>query len=307
MEMDKYRGVMVPILTPLMPDMKVDVGSLRRLVRYLLENGVHGIWVSGTTSEFPALPDRERMVSIDTVVSEVAGRVPVIGNVSHSSTQLAVDLALEARESGLDAIAATPPYYYSHTPDEMVDHFRHIRDAVGLPVWVYNIPQMVKTAVPPATVVELAAEGAVEGIKDSSGAGELLAELNIRCEQGDVRLYRFLGTTLRITTAAKLGAHGVIPGISNLVPAWSVRGWDAGVAGDEETARECDAKLMVADKVQKLAKGGSAQAAIYSGMKAALKEIGVIDHDTVTRPLRPLTETEKLPIPGLLRELGLMG
>ncbi|MBM3944456.1 MAG: dihydrodipicolinate synthase family protein, partial [SAR202 cluster bacterium] len=290
---NKYFGVMVPILTPLTPDKKVDAPSLRRLVRYLVDNGVHGIWASGTTAEFPALNDRERMVSIDVVVQEVAGKVPVIANVSNPSTQLTVDLGMEARESGADAIAATPPYYYSHTPGEMADHFRYIRDQVGVPLWVYNIPPMVKTPVPPATVVELAAEGAVEGIKDSSGAGELLAELNIRCDQANVSLYRMLGTTLRITTAQNLGAHGVIPGIANLIPEISAKGWEAGTAGDWDTAKKYDARIMLADKVQKLGRSGCAQASIYSGMKSALKMMGVIDHDTVTRPLQPLSETER--------------
>ncbi|MDA1188244.1 MAG: dihydrodipicolinate synthase family protein [Chloroflexi bacterium] len=297
---------MVPILTPLTPDMEVDVPSLKRLVRYLLDNGVHGIWASGTTAEFPALDNHERIVSIIAVVDEVAGKVPVIANVSRASTDLTAELGKELRESGVDAIAATPPYYYSQTPDEMLTHFRFIHDEVRLPLWVYNIPPMVKTPVPPATVVELAAEGAIEGIKDSSGTGELLAELNIRCAQADVLLYRMLGTTLRITSATRLGAHGVIPGIANLIPKISVKGWEAGIAGNWDMTEAYDAKLMIADKIQKLGAGGSLQASIYSGLKAALKLMGVIDHDTITRPLRSLNETERKAIPALLRELELL-
>ena len=109
---NRIKGVMVPILTPLSPDHEVDVSSLRRLVNYLLDNGVHGIWAAGTTGEFAALTDEQRRTAIETVVDEVAGRVPVIGNVSTAGTQLAINLGLSVRESGLDGIAATPPYYY---------------------------------------------------------------------------------------------------------------------------------------------------------------------------------------------------
>ena len=299
------QGVIVPILTPLNSDETVDVESLRRLTRYLLENGVHGIWASGTTGEFPALTDRERLISIETVVDEVAGRVPVIGNISGGSTQHAVNLAKSVEESGLDGIAATPPYYYPNAQDEILDHYSYISDNVGPPLWVYNFPQMVKTAVAPDTLATLAGAGAVAGVKDSSGAGEVLAELNILCDQGGIGLLRFLGTLFRITTARSVGAQGVIPGIANLVPAIAVRGWEAGEAGDQETARECDAMLVVAAKVMHLSKGGGPNAASLSGMKSALKLMGVIDQDTMSRPLTPLTEEEKQQIPAILKELEL--
>jgi 4-hydroxy-tetrahydrodipicolinate synthase len=294
------------MLTPLTPDETVHTPSVRRLVNYLIDNGAHGIWVAGTNGEFPALTDAQRVALTATVVEEVAGRVPVIGNISAASTQMAVNLAMSVRESGLDGIAATPPYYYPCAQDELLDHYRYIRDRVGLPLWVYNIPGMVKTAVDPVTVAQLAGEGSVAGIKDSSGAGELLAQLNVLCEQQGVDLHRFVGTVYRITSARAVGAHGVIPGIANLVPRIVSRAWEAGEAGDRESAREHDAKLAVATRVQRLAKGGSPTGASLSGLKSALVGMGILAYDTVSRPLRPLTEEEKQPIPGILKELGLV-
>ena len=213
-----FKGVIIPILTPLKSDETVDVPSLKRLVNYLIDSGVHGIWVSGTTGEFAQLTDSERIRSVEAVVDEVAGRVPVIGNVSGASTQLSINLALEVQEMGLDGIAVTPPYYYPNAQDEVLDHYRHIRSRVGTPLWVYNIPQTVKTAVAPGTVATLASEGAVVGVKDSSGAGELLAELNVLCEQGGLSLLRFLGTSYRMTVAMGVGVQGVIPGRQSRKP-----------------------------------------------------------------------------------------
>ena len=306
MRQKEIRGVMVPILTPLNADESVDIASLRRLVNYLLDNGVHGIWASGTTGEFASLPDRECIVSMETVVDEVAGRVPIIGNVSGASTRLSLDKALAVQESGLDGIAATPPYYYPNSQDELLDHYRYLRDRAGLPLWVYNIPQTVKTAVAPGTISKLAGEDVVVGVKDSSGAGEWLAELNVLCDQGGVELYRFLGAMFRVTSSGATGAHGVIPGIANLVPAIASRGWEAGERGDVETVRECEQGLALARKVPGLAKGGSQNAATLASMKSALKLMGVIDHDTVTRPLRPLSDDEKGQLRPILKELGLL-
>ena len=304
---NRIKGVMVPILTPLSPDHEVDKSSLRRLVNYLLDNGVHGIWAAGTTGEFAALTDEQRHTAIETVVDEVAGRVPVIGNVSTAGTQLAVNLGLSVRESGLDGIAATPPYYYPCAQDELLDHYRHIKDRVGLPLWVYNIPVTVKTTVEPTTIAQLATEGSVVGVKDSSGAGELLAELNVLREQVGFELHQFLGSVYRITTARGVGADGVIPAIGNLAPAIVTGAWDAGEAEDSESARAFNAKLMAASRIHSLAKGRGPNAARLSGMKSALKIMGVLEHDTMTMPLRPLTEEERQPIPGILKELGLNG
>ena len=301
----KFRGVIVPILTPLNSDETVDTHSLRRLVNYLLDNGVHGIWVSGTTGEFGALSDQQRLISIETVVDEVAGRVPIIGNVSGASTQLSLNMAVAVQEMGLDGVAVTPPYYYPNAQDELLDHYRYIRDQAGVPLWVYNIPQTVKTAVAPSTIATLASEGAVVGVKDSSGAGEMLAELNVLCQQSDLKLLRFLGTVFRVSSARSVGADGVIPGIANLVPRACAQGWEAGEAGDVETVKACDAQLITAGKVAQLAKGGGATAASFSGMKSALKIMGVLDNDAVTRPMRGMTDTEKKGIPAILSELGL--
>ena len=302
---DRIKGVIVPIVTPLTPDENVDVASLRRLVDYLVDGGVHGIWAAGTTGEFAALRDDQRLLCIETVSDQAAGRVPVIANVSGAATRLTVDLALSVREMGLAGIAATPPYYYPCGQDEIADHFRRISERVGMPLWAYNIPPTVKTAIEPGVIAMLGSEGHIVGTKDSSGAGEPLAQLNALCRQGGVEMYRFLGSVYRTTTTRGVGAHGVIPGIANLVPTIAARAWEAGDRGDEEAAQDYLARLVSATRVIRLADGGSLNSSAMSGIKSALKILGIIEHDTMTSPLRSLTEEEKALIPPILAELGL--
>ena len=79
---DRIRGVIIPIVTPLTPDYEVDTSSLRRLVAYMIDNGVHGIWTAGTTGEFASLTDAQRALVTETIVDEVNARVPIIVNVS---------------------------------------------------------------------------------------------------------------------------------------------------------------------------------------------------------------------------------
>lgn len=173
----EFKGVIVPTATPLTPDEAVDVGSLRRLVRFLINSGVHGIWAAGTTGEFGALEDDQRLLAIETIVAEVNGQVPVIANVSGPGTGIAIKLARSLQESGVDGIAATPPYYYNYDQGELISHYRSIHECSSIPLWVYNIPSTVKINVEPTTIAQLAAEGTIVGMKDSTGLGENLAQL----------------------------------------------------------------------------------------------------------------------------------
>ena len=113
---DRIKGVMVPIITPFTDDENIDFKSLRRLIDYLIDNGVHGIWAAGTTGEFSALEDSDRITAIETVVDQVRGRVPVIANISAPSTELAVKLGLPLKNIAVDGIAATPPLLLSSRP-----------------------------------------------------------------------------------------------------------------------------------------------------------------------------------------------
>ena len=300
-----YGGVITPLLTPLTGGGSVDEPSLRSLVDYQLDNGVRGLWASGTTAEFAALTESERRTGIEVVADQAAGRAPVIANITMPGTELTIEFGRSVA-AGVSAVAATPPYYYPHSQAEIADHFRRIRDALDSPVWVYNIPQMHKTPVAPETLAGLAEEGAVEGVKDSSGSGELLAQLHALRSSRGFELVSTLGTTQRATTAFALGAQGIIPGLANAVPAVFSRAWDAGEAGDAEGARACDDQIISAMRLQELAgAGASVQGSVYAGLKAALVAMGVIETDCVTAPFRTLTPEEREPIPGILSSLGL--
>lgn len=303
-----YDGVITPLLTPIAlvnGDERVHEPSLRALVDYQLDNGVSGLWASGTTAEFAALAHAERVASIEIVIDQAAGRVPVIANITMPSTALTIEMGRSVA-GRVSAVAATPPYYYPHSQEEIKGHYRRLRDALDVPVWVYNIPVMHKTPVAPSTLADLAVEGTVEGVKDSSGAGELLAELHILRATRGFELVSTLGTTLRATTAVALGAQGIIPGLANAVPAIFSGAWEAGKTGDSEAAKAYDGQIMAAMALQTLGRSGtSAQGSVYSGLKAALVHMGILETDHVTAPFIPLTDAERAGIPAILAAVGL--
>jgi 4-hydroxy-tetrahydrodipicolinate synthase len=104
---------------------------------------------------------------------------------------------------------------------------------------------------------------------------------------------------------AGIDAHGVIPGIANLVPRSVAAAWEAGARGDAAAALRHHGEVLAATRTTQLGRGGGTHAANFSGLKAALKLLGIIEHDTVSAPLRPLSDEEQSQLPPLLKELGL--
>jgi len=288
-------GIFVPMLTPLDADERVDETSLRRLVDFLVGAGVHGVWAMGTTGEFAGIAEAERARAIQATVEEVAGRVPVIANIGDSSTGLALRHARHAVEAGADALALTPPHYYPHSMDEMLTHFRAVKEGFpDLPLLVYNIPQTVKVKMSVATTLQLAREGTVQGIKDSQNDLRWFRMLAvaIRGDGLEDQFRLFLGTRILIDAALVIGAHGAIPATSNVAPAAAAEAWEAAVRGDFTESARAQEVVMRYEDLAGVARGGSPDAASYSSMKNILRDWGIIDGARLTRPLRDFTEDE---------------
>jgi 4-hydroxy-tetrahydrodipicolinate synthase len=295
MQLSRFQGIFVPMLTPLDAEERVDVASLRRLADFLIDAGVHGLWAMGTTGEFAGLPEHERARAVEATVEQAAGRVPVIANVGDSSTGLALRHAKHAVEAGADALALTPPHYYPHSMDEMLVHFRALKAAYpDQPLFVYNIPQTVKVKMTLPTTVQLAREGTVQGIKDSQNDLRWFRMLvqAIRRDGLEDRFRMFLGTRILIDAGFVIGAHGAIPATSNVAPAAAAEAWEAAVRGDLRTAARAVEIVGQYEDLAEVARGGSPDAASYATMKATLKDWGVIADARLSRPLRSLTDDE---------------
>ena len=303
LDLNRLRGIFPPILTPLTPDERVDRASVKSLVSWLLDEGVHGIWALGTTAEFPCLDPDERQAALEATVEAVAGRAPVVANVSDCSTRLAIRHARVARRAGVDAIALTPPYYYPHSMDEMLAHYRAMRQAVDLPLLVYNIPQTVKVKMEVATTLTLAEEGTVVGLKDSQNDLQWFRDVCLGARRLGLNFRAFLGTRTLIDAAVQIGGIGSIPSISNVAPRACVESHEAAERGDFTAAARAQERVMAYEKLASAARGGSIIAANFATMKTYLKQRGLIAHATVAVPLRGLTSEEEARVAELAREL----
>src|SRR4051794_4562728 len=292
MDLTRLHGIFPPILTPLHEDQRIDQESLAALVDYLIGEGVHGIWAMGTIGEFACFDPDEREAAIRTTVQAVRGRVPIIANIGDASTLLTLEHARRAARLGVDAIAATPPYYYPNNQDELDGYYRQIHEAIDVPLLLYHIPQTVKVKVDPPFVRKLARDGVIVGLKDSQNDLEWFRRVLVDAQADGVDLRCFLGTTGLIDVAVYAGGAGAIPGISNVTASACVGAYEAARAGDAAGALRHQARVMAAASLGGVVQGASNIGSNFASMKAVLVARGVIKTAACRAPFRAPTAEE---------------
>ncbi|MGH2443494.1 MAG: dihydrodipicolinate synthase family protein [Chloroflexota bacterium] len=285
-----FHGIITPLITALNPDTgSPDLESLRRLVEFQIEGGVHGFWAMGTTAEFAAFDEDERAGSIAAVVRQSNGRLPVIANISDCSTRLAIRHGRRAADAGAQAVAATPPYYFPHTQDELLAHYAQIRAAIELPLFLYNIPQTVRVKIELQTAKTLLSQGLIAGIKDSQNDLEWIRQLALFVRDTGSQFCIMAGTRHLIDAAVLAGADGAIPSIANAFPDLAVRVYIAAVHGDYTLAAELQNTIVKIESLYDCIAPGSRNAAVIGALKAVLQRRGIISSGCTSAPLRPVT------------------
>src|SRR5439155_965674 len=136
----QIRGIIPPVATPMQANEDLDLPRLKWFIDHLIANGVHGIFVLGTNSEFYALDEKEKQQVIATAVEHVHGRVPVYAGTGAETTREAVRLTQMAEKEGVDGVSIITPYFISPSQQEIYDHYRRIAEHTKLPVVLYNNP-----------------------------------------------------------------------------------------------------------------------------------------------------------------------
>ncbi|MGW0968385.1 dihydrodipicolinate synthase family protein [Streptomyces sp. NPDC002516] len=303
-------GVVPPVCTPLTPDREVDVPSLTRLIDHLVDAGVHGLFVLGSTSEVAYLTDAQRRLVVETAVAHVAGGLPVLAGAIDMTTPRVLEHAHSARAAGADAIVVTAPFYARTHPAEIARHFRLVAARAGLPVFAYDLPASVHSKLGPDLVLELAADGVLAGLKDSSGdlGGFRAVVTGARTRPGVGGFTALTGSEVVVDSALALGADGVVPGLANVDPVGYVRLYELCAAGDWERARAEQERLCelfglvgVGDPARM---GGGSSA--LGAFKAALRLRGVIDCPATAEPQVPLSPGEVERVGKYLASAGLL-
>ena len=304
------RGVVPPVCTPFTPDFEVDEKSLRRLINHLIDGGVHGLFVLGSTSEVAYLTDKRRADVIRIALDETAGRVPVVAGAIDMTTFRVNEHVRAAVAAGIDGIVVTAPFYVRTHPEEIALHFKQIKEAcVDVPLYAYDIPVAANgVKLETGTVLKLAKEGVIQGLKDSSGNDAGIRAVVLGAQKMGLKEFVVLtGSELTVDSALMAGAHGVVPGIGNIDPAGYVRIFDYVASGNYAAARSEQERLtemfglVDVGAPGRMGRGSSALGAF----KASLKLIGIIEDGRTAPPQIPLNADEIAAIVPFLKNAGL--
>ncbi|MYE58301.1 MAG: dihydrodipicolinate synthase family protein [Alphaproteobacteria bacterium] len=238
---DAIRGIVPPMTTPFSADGAIEEAAFRAEARFLLDAGVHGLAVAGSTGEGHALSTDEvcRLTAI--AVEEADGRVPVVAGIIVDSTAQAIERGRAAAEAGAAALQVTPVHYLFRPDDaHMKEHFREMADAVASPIIIYNVVPW--TYLSPELLVEIMTDiPGVVGVKQSAGDLKLFADLMATAPEGsrimsavDALMYPFFTP----------GGPGGVAAILTAAPRACVTLWDAVEAGDHPAALDLHLRLL---------------------------------------------------------------
>lgn len=236
-----FRGSLVAIVTPMLDDGELDLERFRALIDFHIAQESDGIVVVGTTGESPTVDFEEHHLLMQVAVEHARGRIPIIAGTGANSTREAIDLSIYAKEAGVDACLSVAPYYNKPTQEGLYQHFRAIAEAVDIPLILYNVPGRTVADITNDTALRLAQIPNIIGIKDATGDMGRGSDLLHRAPS-DFVVYS--GDDVSALALMLLGGQGVISVTANVAPKLMHEMCVAAMAGDHQTARAINNKLM---------------------------------------------------------------
>ncbi|WP_154792499.1 dihydrodipicolinate synthase family protein [Occultella kanbiaonis] len=231
--LERAHGIVPALLTPYLDDGAPNLPELGRLTAALLERGVAGFYVGGSTGDGVMQTPEERLACIEVVVAETGGQVPVIAHIGTNATRLSLDLAGRAAAAGVDAVSAILPSV-PLTPAEQLDYFRTLARGCDVPFVAYNFPGRTGVDLSVEFFAALAEETNVAGVKFTSLDMFGLQQL---ARIGDGRLAIWNGHDEVALAGLVSGACGAIGSTFNAAPELFVRLLEQFRRGDYDAAR----------------------------------------------------------------------
>ena len=293
------KGIIPPIVTPLINNRTLDVKGLEKLIEHYISGGVHGLFILGTTGEAQSLSYQLRKEFIKRTCDLVDHRIPVLVGITDTSFEDSIEIADYSHMVGADAVVVAPPYYIPISQSELIEYFESLFPRLTLPVFIYNMPGCTKLHMTLKTVKAAKELGAV-GIKDSSGDMLYLSTL-INEFKGSPEFSILTGTELFIPETIMQGGHGAIAGGANLFPRFFVEFYEASLARNyEKIAAFRTQSLNLYNTIYSVGKSGSRYT---RGIKCTLATMGLC-HDFVASPLRKMEGEERQKIEQYMKELS---
>lgn len=271
--MKQLKGIITPLVTPLATVNTVDVCGVQRMVDFVINGGVSGIFPLGSTGEGAAmtLPMRKRMLEL--TVRFTAGRVPVLAGITNASMLESLEFGRYAMEIGCDALVVSPPCFLPPDERELLAYYQAF-DALGAPLCIYNMPALTGTDLAPELLATLAKLDHVIAIKDSAGNFEAFKK-TLKLLGPKRKISMLMGPEAMTYDALKIGADGGVNSGSNLRPDLFCGLYQSFIAGDENRMNEYQKQILEFENIYGTPVTTSS---VIRGLKYGLSKAGLISN-----------------------------
>jgi 4-hydroxy-tetrahydrodipicolinate synthase len=233
-----FGRVLTAMITPFKADGGLDLDGAQQLASHLVDHGNDGLVISGTTGESPTTTDDEKERLVRAVVEAVGDRAHIVAGVGTNDTRHTIELAQAAEKAGAHGLLVVTPYYSKPPQAGLLNHFRLVADATGLPNMLYDIPGRTGTPIETETLVRLAEHDRVVAVKDAKG--DLHATTQVL---GRTKLAYYSGEDALNLPLLAIGAVGVVSVVAHVAGPLYAEMIRAVNAGDLETARRLHAQV----------------------------------------------------------------
>lgn len=294
--MKHLKGVVIPLITPLTDDDKIDTVSLRKLVDHCIDGGMNCLYPCGTTGEMMYLTVEERKLVAEVVIDQAAGRIPVFVHVGAWNLADTIELAQHAEKIGADGIGVVTPSFYKISNRGLVDYYVSVANSVSkdFPVYMYGIKQNAINDIDKQVCEEVVSKcsnviGAKYSFPDMTRLQELMT---VNGGEFDV----LVGPDHLFEAVCAVGGKGVVSGNAMVVLEHYKALWDAISSGDYNLATKIQRRTNILNATM-------CEINNIAAYKVILKNEGVIATDHVRRPMDNLTDEQSKNLLSRMQEL----
>ncbi|MDE6813412.1 MAG: dihydrodipicolinate synthase family protein, partial [Duncaniella sp.] len=230
----KYRGVVVPMVTPVTESQALDVAAVERIIEFFAQNGVAPL-LMGTTGEGNSVSAADGLLLVETAVKAAKGRILIYAGLTGNCFSEQLRQAEAYTKAGADVIVATLPSYYALTEEQMYGYYKNLADNITGPLMLYNILATTHMTIPVDVVKRLADHPNIVGLKDSERDLDRMQQCIAISKEREDFAY-FCGWAAQSAYSLSIGGDGIVPSTGNYVPDMFNELYDAAVKGDMDPA-----------------------------------------------------------------------
>ncbi|MDF2647918.1 MAG: N-acetylneuraminate lyase [Paenibacillus sp.] len=281
-QFNKFKGVIVAMNSCYDSQGNISTAAVKKLTRFLIDKGVNGLYVGGSTGEGLLQTTQERKQVLESVLEEAKGEVTVIAQVGALSTRESVELAIHAEKSGADALSAISPFYYRYSEESVAKHWNTIVDSTSLPFIIYHIPSTTGFSLTSSLLREMTKNPKIIGVKITTASTYELQQFKVI---GGENFILFNGPDEQFLAGRIMGAEAGIGGTYGAMPELFVS-----LEREYRSGRIAEAQKLqyiINDIITDLL-----DLPIYAALKTLVQKRG-IDCGEVREPLQKLTEAHQ--------------